>query len=197
MNIKDIVLVENDIKSFETPMKLEMEKPLKHFDGELAKIRTGRAHTSLIEDIQISTYGQNPMPLKNLAALSAPDARNIVIQPWDAAIIGDIEKALKASNIGISPANDGAVIRLQLPEISSARRDDLAKVLGKKLEECRVAVRNIRKDFNNLLRDAKKDKEISENFFSRLGDVLQKVTDTYIEQAEKKAAAKEKDIKSV
>ncbi len=195
--MKGIVLVENDVKSFESPMKLEMEKPLKHFDGELIKIRTGRAHTSMIEDIPVSCYGQPPMPLKNLAAIAAPEPRMLTIQPWDISIIPDIEKALKNSDVGVTPANDGAVIRLQLPEISSARRDDLLKILGKKLEDCRVSIRNIRKDFNNLLRDAKKDKVISENFFNRLNDSLQKVTDTYIEQAEQKSIKKEKDIKTV
>lgn len=195
--MKKIVLVENDVKSFETPMKQEMEKPLKHFDGELIKIRTGRAHTSLIEDIQVSAYGQAPMPLKNVAALAAPDVRLLTIQPWDIAIVPDIERALKASDIGLSPANDGGIIRLQLPEMSSARRDDMIKILGKKLEECKVSIRNVRKDFNNLLRDAKKDKEISENFFNRLSDVMQKITDQHIENAEQKAEKKEKEIKSL
>jgi len=195
--MKKIVLVENDVKSFETPMKLEMEGPLKHFEGELTKIRTGRAHTSLIEDIQVSVYGNDAMPLKNLAALTAVDSRTLTIQPWDAGIVSDSERAIKVSDTGLMPSNDGGIIRIQLPEISSARRDDLVKVLGKKLEECRISMRNVRKDFNNLLRDAKKNKEISENFFTRLSDVLQKITDNYIEQAEQKAAKKEKDIKTV
>src|SRR5437870_282344 len=133
--MKGVALIENDVKSFETPMKAEMEKPLKHFDGELIKIRTGRAHTSLVEDIQVSCYGQAPMPLKNVAAITAPDSRMIVIQPWDAATLPDIEKALKNSEVGVTPASDGALIRLQLPEMSSNRRDELLKILGKKLEE--------------------------------------------------------------
>lgn len=195
--MKNIVIVENDIKSFETPMKQEMEKPVKHFEGELLKIRTGRAHTSLIEDIMVAAYGQAPMPLKNVAALAAPDVRLLTIQPWDAAIIPDIERAIKTSDLGLSPLNDGAIIRLQLPEMSSSRRDELIKILGKKLEECRVSIRNVRKDFNNLLRDAKKDKQISENFFNRLSDVLQKITDQYIEQVEQKADKKEKEVKSL
>lgn len=178
-------------------MKLEVDKPLKHFDGELIKIRTGRAHTTLIEDIQVSCYGQAPQPLKNLAALAAPDTRLLTIQPWDITIIADIEKAIKSSEIGVTPANDGAIIRLQLPEISSNRRDELLKILGKKLEECKIAIRNVRKDFHNLIRDAKKDKAISENFFNRLNDSLQKITDQYIEIADQKAIKKEKEIKSV
>jgi ribosome recycling factor len=194
MSIKDIILVENDIKSFQTPMEAEIAKSIKHFETELAKVRTGRAHTSLIEDISVAAYGQSPMPLKNLAALAAPEARLLTIQPWDIAIIPDIEKAILTSEVGINPASDGKIIRLQLPEMSAQRRDELLKVLGRKLEECRVAIRNVRKDFLNLIRDAKKDKVISENFFNRLEDVLQKVTDKFIAQAEQLAKKKEKDI---
>lgn len=194
MSIKDIILVENDIKSFQTPMEAEMIKPIKFFEGELIKIRTGRAHTSLIEDVQVAAYGQSAMPLKNVASLSAPEARLLMIQPWDIGIIPDIEKAIQTSEIGINPVSDGKVIRLQLPEMSSQRRDELLKILGKKLEESKIAIRNVRKDFHNLLRDAKKDKVISENFHSRLEDVLQKITDKFIEQAEQLAKKKEKDI---
>ena len=179
-----INLVENDIKSFQTPMETEMSKSIKHFEGELIKIRTGRAHTSLVEDLQVAVYGQPAAPLKNYAAIAAPDVRLITIQPWDATIIDDIEKAIKNSEIGITPLNDGTVIKLVLPEMSSTRREELAKVLHKKLEECKISVRNIRKDFNNILRDGKKDKKISENFYNRLEDVLQKTTDMFIENAD-------------
>lgn len=194
MSIKEILLVENDIKSFQTPMEAEMTKPIKFFEGELLKVRTGRAHTSLIEDIQVAAYGQSAMPLKNLAALAAPEARLLTIQPWDVGIIPDIEKAIQTSEIGINPATDGKIIRLQLPEMSAQRRDELLKMLGKKLEECKIAIRNVRKEFHNLLRDSKKDKVISENFHNRLEDVLQKVTDKFIEQAEQLSKKKEKDI---
>jgi ribosome recycling factor len=191
-----IQLIENDEKSFKAAMEGEMAKALKHFEGELIKIRTGRAHTSLVEDIQISVYGNPPAPLKQMAALAAPDVRLITIQPWDASVLNEIEKALLNSDIGIKPANDGTVIKLVLPEMSSTRREELTKVLGKKLEECRVAIRNVRKDFNNLVRDGKKDKVISENFFSRLSDLLQKVTDNFIEKAEQLGSKKEKEIKA-
>jgi ribosome recycling factor len=193
----NITLVENDIKGFQHPMEIEMGKAIKHLEGELIKIRTGRAHTSLVEDLPVSAYGQMPVPLKNLAVLAAPDARLITIQPWDKNLIGDIERAIKASDIGLTPLNDGDIIRLRLPEMSSTRRDELIKILGKKVEECRVAIRNIRKDFNNLIRDAKKDKVISENFFNRLTDVLQKVTDTFIDKADQLATKKEKEISTV
>jgi ribosome recycling factor len=193
----EIELIENDIKSFQRPMEAELEKPIKHFQGELVKIRSGRAHTSMIEDIQVSAYGQPPMALKNLASLAAPEARLFTIQPWDNSIINDIEKAITASDLGVTPANDGSLIRIQLPNVSAERREELLKVLGKKTEECKVAIRNIRKDFNNLIRDAKKDKKISENFFNRLSDVLQKVTDTYVQKAEDMSKKKEKDITTI
>jgi ribosome recycling factor len=192
-----LTLVENDVKGFQQPMEAEMLKSIRHLEQELVKIRTGRAHTSLIEDLPVSAYGQQPGPLKNLAVLSAPDARLITIQPWDKNIMADIERAIKASDTGLTPINDGDIIRIRLPEMSSTRREELIKILGKKVEECRVAIRNVRKEFNNFLRDAKKDKEISENFFNRLSDVLQKVTDTYIEKADLLSDKKEKEISTV
>ena len=201
-NRKDIIMdkmtfIENDTKSFEQAMKAHMQSAIKHFEGELIKIRTGRAHTSLIEDIQVVAYGGSTMPLKQIAALTAADVRLLTIQPWDASIIDDIERALKASDIGIKPINDGKIIKLVLPEMSTERRDQLIKILHKKLEECRVAIRNVRKEFNNQIRDAKKDKSISENFFNRLGDCLQKVTDTFIAQANQMAEKKEKEVHTV
>jgi ribosome recycling factor len=191
-----VTLEENNIKPFKAAMEDEMLKSLKHFEGELIKIRTGRAHTTLIEDIRVNCYGAMT-PLNQVAALTAPEARLLTIQPWDSGIITDIEKAILASDLGLTPANDGKIVRLVLPEMSKARREDLGKVLNKKLEECRVAMRNVRKDFNNLIRDGKKDKVISENFFNRLTDVVQEVTDKCIALAEEKANAKLKDITSV
>ncbi len=192
----ELQLVENDIQGFQSPMEVETEKAIKHFEGELIKLRTGRAHTSLVEGLQVAAYGQAPMPLKTLAVLAAPDARLITIQPWDVSIIPDIEKAITGSGIGIMPRNDGKVIRIQLPEISSDRREELVKILGKKLEECKVSIRNVRKEFHNVIRDAKKDKSISENFHNRLEDILQKVTDKFVAKAEELANKKKKDLTS-
>ncbi len=180
----DITLVENDVKSFQAPMEQEMNKSIKHLESELIKIRTGRAHTSLVEDISVSVYGQPAAPLKNFAALSAADINLLTIQPWDPNTIADIEKAIIASEIGINPVNDGAIIRLQLPKMSADRREELVKILGKKLEECKVTLRNVRKDFNNLIRDAKKNKTISENFYNRLSDTLQNVTDAFCKKVD-------------
>jgi ribosome recycling factor len=193
----EIVLIENDIKSLQKPMEIEMENPLKHFERELIKIRTGRAHTSMIEDVPVSCYGQDPVPLKGLGMVSAPDSRLLTIQPWDVSVISDIEKAIVASGFGVAPANDGKIIRLRLPEMSSDRRDELIKQLYKKLEECRVAIRNVRKDFKNLITDAKKDKKVSENFHSRLADVLQEITDAYIAKVETMAKKKEQELTTV
>jgi len=193
----ELTLVENDSKSFEKAMQDEMNKAIKHFEGELIKIRTGRAHTSLIEDIQVSCYGAAAMPLKNLASLAAPESRLLTIQPWDAGIIPDIERAIRSSDLGVSPINDGAIIRIQLPEMSATRREELGKILAKKLEESRISIRNIRKDFNNIIRDAKKDKVISENFFNRLSDILEKITKNNIDKVEQLAQKKEQDIKTV
>lgn len=192
-----LVLVENDQKTAKATFDIEMTKPIKHFETELLKLRTGRAHTSLVEDIAVSCYGGTTfVPLKQLASLAAPDARLITIQPWDASIIGDIERALTSSDLGLRPVNDGAIIKIVLPEMSTSRRDELVKILHKKLEECRVSIRNIRKDFQNLIRDGKKDKKISEDFHNRLIDVLQKTTDAFIEVAEKLGAKKEQEITS-
>ncbi|HSC24783.1 MAG TPA: ribosome recycling factor [Candidatus Babeliales bacterium] len=193
----EIILIENDIKSFQKPMEAEMENPLKHYERELIKIRTGRAHTSMIEDIPVAVYGQDPIPLKGLGVVSAPDPRLLTVQPWDTSIIVDIEKAIVASGIGVSPANDGKTIRLRLPEMSSDRREELVKILHKKLEECKVSIRNVRKDFKNLIMDAKKDKKISENFHNRLADVLQEITDLYIGKVEVMAKKKEVELSTV
>jgi ribosome recycling factor len=190
-------LVENDVKSFKTAVELEMDLPLKHFEKELLKIRTGRAHHSLIEDIAIACYGQDPAPLRNFASISVPDARLIVVQPWDVNVLNDIEKGLKESDLGVNPLNDGKVIKIQLPEMSGSRREELVKQLGKKLEDCRTAIRNVRKDFHNIVRDGKKDKKISEDFHNRLNDELQAITDAFIKKADDKAKKKEDDIKTV
>ncbi len=193
----EIILVENESKNFEQVMDQDMVKAIKHFEGELIKVRTGRAHTSMIEDLKVSAYGQAPVPLKTLAAVAAPDARLLTIQPWDATIIPDIEKAITASDFGVNPENDGHLIRLTLPIMSTSRRDELIKILGKKAEECRVSIRNVRKEFNNFIRDAKQKKTISENFFNRLGDVVQSITDKFIKKTDEMADRKAKDLKGI
>lgn len=194
--MEEIIFQEGDSKSFETLVKSHMEKPLKHFEKELAAIRTGRASTSLVEGLRVECYGQF-MPLKDLATIAAPDARLITIQPWDKSAIADIEKAITQSDLGLTPANDGAIIRLQLPQMSSSRRDELVKLLGKKTEECKVNIRNVRKDFHNAVRDAEKKKTVSEDFAKRLSDLLQKITDQNIEKVDQIESKKENELKQV
>lgn len=191
----EINLIENNTKNFESAMETEMMKPVKHFERELIKIRTGRANTSMIEDLKVSCYGQAPMPLKSLAVLGAPDAKLLTIQPWDASILGDIEKSINESDLGITPDSDGKIIRLRIPNMSSTRREELVKILHKKLEECRVGIRNVRKDFHNVMRTAKKEKTISEDFYNRLEDSLKKVTDKFVKSAEDMSSVKEKNIR--
>lgn len=195
--MSEIKIIENDIKSFQTPMETEMQKVIKHFEGELLKVRTGRAHTSLVEDISVIGYTGTPMPIKAVAVLTAPESRLITIQPWDASMLEAIEKAISNSDVGLTPVNDGKMIRLALPEMSTSRRDELVKLLQKKTNEGKERLRDVRKDFNNALRDAKKDKKISENFFSRLEDTLQKVTDKFTAQLDQIMQKKEKDIRSI
>ncbi len=196
MQIKDIILEENNVESFRVPMEAEMQKTIKHLEHELVKIRTGRAHTSLVEDLQVEYYGQK-MALRALASIAAPESRLITIQPWDVAAFGPIETAISESDLGLTPINDGKIIRLQLPHMTTARREELVKLLGKKVEECKVGIRNVRKDFHNLIRDSKQGKKISENFFNRLSDILQQVTEKFYQLAETHGKKKETEITSV
>ena len=190
------VLAEGQTKSFEEVVQQEMTKSLKHFEHELLGIRTGRAHPSMVEDIKVVCYeGTTEMTVKGLASVSCPEPRSIIIQPWDQTTLFDIQRALKESDLGVVPQQDGHVLRIVLPDMSSARRDELIKLLHKKLEECRVAVRNTRKHFHNLIRDTEKEKDISEDFAKRANDILQKLTDKFIKQAEDLSTKKEAGLK--
>lgn len=182
-------------KIFEQVVGVEMDKCVEHFKGELIKIRTGRAHTSMVEDLRVECYGSS-MRLKEVAAIAAPEASLITIQPWDKSVIKEIEKTILSSDLGVTPANDGNLIRVQLPQISQSRREELCKVMGKKLEECRTAIRNVRKDFQNLIKASEKDRDISEDIAKKLLDTLQTCTDKYIANAEQLANKKEAELKS-
>lgn len=181
-------------KPFEKILEKEMDLHISHYEKELIKIRTGRAHTSMIEDIKVVCYGSS-MPLKELAALSAPDVQLLVVQPWDKSIMSDIEKAITTSELGITPQVDGNIIRIPLPKMSSSRRDDLVKNLHKRVEECKVSIRNVRKEILHSIRDNEKSKKISEDYAKRLSDILQKFTDKYCEVTDKLAQKKEDEIR--
>lgn len=189
-------LVEGDVKSFEQGVALAMQEPIKHFEKDLLGIRTGRASTKLIEEVKVECYGQM-MNLRDMATLGAPDARLLTVQPWDKSMLGAIEKGLLASDVGLTPQNDGQMIRLALPPMSTERREELVKVLNKKTEEARVNIRNIRKDAQNLVRTAEKEGDLSEDFAKRLADSLQKVTDNSIKIVDDLSAKKAHDIRLV
>jgi ribosome recycling factor len=182
------------LKHFEQHVQEQMDKHIDHFQKENSKLRTGRANPAMVEDLKVNAYG-SIMSLKEIAAISAPEPQLLSIQPWDKSLIPDVEKALTSSSIGITPRNDGNVIRLQMPSMTQERRKDLIKVLGQKLEACKVAIRNARKDILNSVRSAEKSKDISEDYSKRLQDALQKVTDNFITQADHVSQAKEQEIK--
>ncbi|MGB8468380.1 MAG: ribosome recycling factor [Candidatus Babeliales bacterium] len=192
----ELILNDSNQKEFDKKMKEELEKCVKHFERELLSIRTGRAHPALVEDIKVNAYGST-LTIRELASISTPEARTIMIQPWDKGVLIDIEKAIAQSDLAITPANDGNILRINLPEMSTQRREELGKILAKKLEEARISVRNVRKDFNNLVKDSLKDKQISEDHSRRLNDSLQKNTDEYIKKCEDLGEKKKQEIMTI
>jgi ribosome recycling factor len=173
-----------------------MQKAVEALKQDLGAIRTGRASSSLIERINVDYYGA-PTPINQVATISVPEARLLVIQPWDKKMLTDIEKAIQKSDLGINPNNDGQVIRLNVPPMSEERRRDLVKTLHKKLDEHKVAVRNVRRDIQDKLRDREKKKEVSEDELKRSVDKLQKLTDHYITEMDKVGKTKEQEILEV
>jgi ribosome recycling factor len=173
-----------------------MKKAIEALKQDLGGIRTGRASAALVERIQVEYYG-SPTPLNQVATITVPEARLLVIQPWDRKLLTDIEKAIQKSDLGINPNNDGQVIRLNIPPMNEERRRDLVKSLHKKLDEHKVAVRNIRRDIHDKLRDREKKKEVSEDELKRSTDRLQKLTDRYIDEMDKVGKTKEQEILEV
>jgi len=170
-----------------------MEKAVKNLEREYAKVRTGRASTSLLDGIRVDYYG-TLTPLNQLATLTVPEPRTIMIQPWDQSVINNIEKAILKSELGLTPVNDGKVIRINVPPLTEERRRDLVKLVRKMAEEAKVAVRNIRRDANEMIKDLKKDKEISEDEQFKGQEEVQKITDQFISKIDKLCAAKEKEV---
>jgi ribosome recycling factor len=170
-----------------------MEKSIDSLKNEFKKIRTGRASLSILDGIRVEYYGTTT-PLNQMASLSIPESRLISIQPWDVSIIKDIEKAILKSDLGLTPSNDGKLIRISIPPLTEERRKELVTVIQKKSEEHRVAVRNIRRDSNELLKGLKKDGEISEDDAFRAQDQVQKITDKHIKLIDDVCKEKEKEI---
>ena len=173
-----------------------MKMAVETLQRELVTVRTGRASPTLVEGLKVDYYG-TPTPLNQLASIHATDPRTLTIQPWDRKILGDIEKALQKSDLGLNPNNDGQVIRLVIPPLTEERRRELVKVVHKKVDEGKVAVRNCRRDAHDRLRDQEKRKEISEDELKRGTDRLQKLTDRYIDEMDKVGQSKETEIMAV
>ncbi len=173
-----------------------MEKAAEALRRDLATIRTGRASPALVEHLQIDYYG-TPTPLNQLATISTPEARLIVIQPWDRGSIGAVEKAILKSDIGLNPSNDGAVIRLAIPQLTEERRKEIAKQVRKRVEEARVAVRNIRRDCHDNIRRLEHDHEISQDELHRAETEMQKLTDDHVKEIDKVGQEKEEEILAV
>ncbi|GJL78722.1 MAG: ribosome-recycling factor [Nitrospinaceae bacterium] len=185
-----------DLEKLLTESQDKMGYSLDHLLQEMAKLRTGRASLAILEGIKMDYYG-TPTPLNQVATLGVPDSSTITVQPWDASILKDIERALQTSDLGITPNNDGKLVRLQIPPLTQERRQQLVKVVKKYAEECRVAIRNIRRDFNDKVKAREKKHEISEDESHKYIDKMQKITDQQIGQVDKKAQEKEKDILEV
>ena len=173
-----------------------MKKAVANLSRELASVRAGRANPSLLEKIQIDYYGA-PTPLNQLAGISVPEARMLLIQPYDKSVLDEIEKAILKSDLGLTPSNDGDVIRITIPPLTEERRQELVKLVRKYAEENKVAVRNVRRDLNDDLKKSEKNGEITEDELRRLTDEVQKLTDKYIAEIDKIVEEKEKEIMEV
>ena len=184
------------IKETLTEAEEKMKSALTALDHNLASIRTGRASPALIERLMVDYYG-TPTPLQQLATISAPEPRLLTVKPFDATALKNIERAILASELGLTPNNDGKMIRLNIPALTEERRKELIKIVHHRLEEAKVAVRNIRRTSHDDLREFEKEKEISEDDFKRGETELQKLTDKYVAKVDETGSRKEAEIKEV
>lgn len=174
----------------------KLKKSLRSLQEEFNTLRTGRASPALFDKIRVDYYGQKT-PLNQVATISVPEARLVVIQPWDKALLGEIEKAIQMSELSVNPSNDGKVIRINIPPLSEERRKELAKVAKNMAEQCRVACRNIRRDAMDEVKKALKNGEITEDQEKKIQDEIQKLTDRFMMEIGKELEAKEKEIMEV
>jgi len=184
------------LKETYAQLRARMDKAVADFQTNLASVRTGRASLHMLDQVRVDYYG-TPTPLSQVAQLTTPDANMIVIQPWDASLIVEIEKALRTSDLGFNPNNDGKLVRVPVPPMTEERRREVVKHLHRVLEDHRTAVRNIRRDGNDLLKKASKDKKISEDEEKRSLDEIQKLTDEEIKRMEEMAKKKEAEVMQV
>jgi ribosome recycling factor len=181
------------LKDTQQQLKTRMEKAVDDFRATLASTRTGRASVHMLDQVKVPYFGSE-MPLNQVAQVTAPDANLILIQPWDPSIIVDIEKALRTSDLGFNPQNDGKIIRIPIPPMTEERRKDVVKHLNKTLEDHRTAVRNIRRDGNDMIKKTAKDKKISEDEEKRSLEEIQKLTDDEIRRMEEMCRNKEREV---
>jgi ribosome recycling factor len=183
----------NEIKS---DAEKRMKKTVESLRHEMSKIRTGRANSGLLDHVQVDYYG-NITPLNQVATISSADARNLLVTPWEKAMVPAIEKAILNSGLGLNPATSGAAVRVPMPSLSEERRKEMTKIVRGEAEQGRVSVRNVRRDANQQLKELVKDKAINEDDERRASDVIQKLTDKYIEEIDIVLAAKEKDLMEI
>ena len=185
-----------EIKKIISREEARMDKTIESLKHEFANVRTGRAHTSLLDSVMVDYYGA-PTPVNQVANVSAPDPRMILIAPWDKTMIGAIEKAILTSDLGLNPNNDGDSIRLAIPQLTEERRKELVKVVSKKAEDAKVAIRNIRRDANDAIKKEEKAKTITEDVSKDGQEQVQKLTDKKIKLIDELRDTKEKDVMSV
>ncbi len=176
--------------------RVSMNKSIEALQKDLRRIRTGRASIALLDGLMVDYYG-TPTPVNQLATLSVPEARQIVIQPWDSQAVGAIEKAIMKSELGLTPSNDGKIVRINLPPLTAERRKELVKLVKKMAEEYKVQIRNHRRDTNEMFKELKKDKEISEDDLHKAQDKVQKTTDEFIVKVDAVLVDKEKEIMEI
>ena len=174
----------------------KMDRTLDAFNRDLTQLRTGRATSAMVENVEVDYYG-NMTPLKQIASISVPDARAIMIQPWDAGSLREIEKSLTTSEMGFNPSNDGVTITVPIPQLTQERRQDMVKLLKRKIEDGKVSIRNVRRDSLESLRKLEKDKSISQDDGRRAQDQLQKTTDGFTKKIDETGSAKEAEILQV
>jgi len=185
-------MVEDIIKDVEE----RMLKSIRNLEKEFSAIRTGRANPALFNGLRVSVYGSE-MPLNQVATISCPEPRLVVIQPWDRTNLSEIEKAILKSDLSVNPNNDGNLIRIQIPELTEERRKEYVKLARQKAEDCRVAVRNVRRDGNDMIKELEKDKDISEDDSKNAVARIQKLTDKFIDEVQTFTNNKEKEILSI
>jgi ribosome recycling factor len=176
-----------------TDVEERMKKSITNLQKEFGAIRTGRANPAMFDGVKVDVYGSE-MPMNQVATVSVPEPRMVVIQPWDKSNLGEIEKAILKSDLSVNPSNDGNIIRVQIPELTEERRKEYVKIAKQKAEDSKVSIRNIRRDGNDMVKSMEKDKEISEDESKSAQDDIQKLTDKFVDEAQKLAENKEKEI---